>query len=86
MSATPRRRRGSGSLGQLKARLWACIEYNVTCIEDENLEHDLRQRACNSLTQAALAYSRVVELHDLQRDMQRFEHLAHGNGHGPQAA
>jgi hypothetical protein len=81
MDAKPRRRRMSGSLGQLKGALWAVIHYNVGVVEDENAEHDLRQRASTSLVQAALAYARIVELHDLEAQMKSLEHLANGNGH-----
>jgi hypothetical protein len=83
MSVQPRRRRRSGSLSALKSALWACIAYNLEVIDDKTLEHDLRQRACNSLTQAALAYSRIVELYDLEREVKALEQLSHSNGHLP---
>jgi hypothetical protein len=81
MAAKSRRRRASGGLAALKRALWAVIVYNLEVIEEAELEHDLRQRACNSLTQAALAYSRVVEQHDMAQQMAALQHLASGNGH-----
>jgi hypothetical protein len=81
VGAKRRKRRRSGSISSLKGALWATITYNLDVIEDDALEHELRQKACNSLTQAALAYSKVIELHDLEQQMQAFEHLAQGNGH-----
>jgi hypothetical protein len=83
MEAKPRRRRGSGSLGQLKARLWAVIEYTVRLVEDEGTEHELRLKGSMSLIQATLAYARLVELHDLEHQVKALEQLAHSNGHHP---
>jgi hypothetical protein len=76
-----RRRRRSGSLSALKSSIWAAIEYNLGVIESAELDHELRQKACNSLTQAALAYSRLVEQHDMESQMKALERLAQGNGH-----
>jgi hypothetical protein len=81
MSAKPRRRKPSGSLGALKSRLWASIEYLVDVIGDEEQLHEDRRASCNSLTQAAMAYSRLIELHTIEQEMQHFEDLANGNGH-----
>jgi hypothetical protein len=83
MSATPRRRRGSGSLGQLKARLWAVIEYNVSLVEDDDADHELRLKGSTTLVQAALAYARVLELYDLEREVTELEQLTPRNGHHP---
>ena len=83
MSGNQRRRRRAGSLGALRSTLWACIEYNLACVEDHELDHDLRQKACNSLTQSALAYSKLVELYDLERQVKALEQLSPGNGHHP---
>jgi hypothetical protein len=66
MSAKPRRRRGSGSLGQLKGRLWAVIEYSGGLVEDETAPHELRLRGSTALVQAALAYTRVTETAELE--------------------
>jgi hypothetical protein len=79
--AKRRQRRHSGSLGSLKSALWAVILYNLDVIEEESTEHELKQKACNSLTQAALAYSRVVEQHEMTRQMAHLEHLASSNGY-----
>jgi hypothetical protein len=79
--AKPRQRRRSGSLGSLKSALWATITYNLDVIEDVTLEHDLRQRACNSLTQAALAFAKVVDLLEVQRRVADLE-VPVTNGHG----
>jgi hypothetical protein len=53
-------------------------------IDDDEQDHELRQKACNSLTQAALAYAKVVELYDVARDVAALERLA--PRHGPHAA
>jgi hypothetical protein len=81
MSAKARRRRRSGSLGALKSSIWACIEYNLGVIDDDEQDHELRQKACNSLTQSALAYSKILELYDLERQVKALEELAPRNGH-----
>jgi hypothetical protein len=76
-----RKRRRSGSIGSLKSALWATITYNLDVIEDPECDHDLRQRACNCLVQASLAYAKIVELHDFEREVRDLEHLALSNGH-----
>jgi hypothetical protein len=83
MSAKARHRRRSGSLGALKSSIWACIEYNLGVIDDDEQDHELRQKACNSLTQSALAYSKILELYDLERQVKALEDLAPRNGHCP---
>jgi hypothetical protein len=75
------KRRRSGSIGSLKAALWAAVCYNLDVIEDPELDHELKQRACNSLTQTSLAYAKLVELYTLERDVRDLEHLANDNGH-----
>jgi hypothetical protein len=81
------KRRRSGSIGSLKAALWAAVCYNLDVIEDEDIDdHDLKQRACNSLTQTSLAYAKLVELYELQREVEDLERLtprSTGNGHHP---
>jgi hypothetical protein len=79
--AKARRRRASGSLGSLKSAIWATITYNLDVIEDDELDHEVKQRACNSLTQAALAFAKVIELYEQQKQMDTLERLAGGNGH-----
>jgi hypothetical protein len=81
--AKPRKRRRSGSIGSLKSAMWAAITYNLDVIEDPELDHELRQKACNSLTQSALAYSKIVELVDLEREVKAIEQLTPRNGHHP---
>jgi len=83
MSATPRRRRRSGSLGALKSAFWAVIEYNLSVVEDPALDHELRQKAGNALTQAGQAYAKVLGLYDLEAKVKALESLAAGNGHHP---
>jgi hypothetical protein len=80
MRANPRRRRRSGSLRALKSSIWACIEYNLGVIDDAEQDHEVRQRACNSLTQAALAYAKILELHDFERQVRDLEALTPRNG------
>jgi hypothetical protein len=79
--AKPRRRRASGSLGSLKSAIWATISYNLDVVEDAALDHELKQRACNSLTQAALAYAKVMEIHEQSKAVEELDRLADGNGH-----
>jgi hypothetical protein len=81
MGATPRRRRPSGSLGSLKSRLWASIEYLADVIDDESQSHEDRRASCNSLTQAAMAYSRLIEQHEMLQQLDELRNLAQGNGH-----
>jgi hypothetical protein len=79
--AKPRRRRASGSLASLKKALWATITYNLDVVEDGALDHELKQRACNSMTQAALAYAKVIEIHEQSKAVEELDRLADGNGH-----
>ena len=81
MSANPRRRRAAGSLGDLKRVLWAAICYNRDVIEDADLSHELRQRASNSLSQAALAFMRCTEQAELEGRIRQLELAAERNGH-----
>jgi hypothetical protein len=81
MYTNPRRRRPSGSLASLKRALWAVISYNLGVIEDDEIDHELRQKGSTSLVQAALAYAKVMELHDLERDVKQLEPLSTSNGH-----
>jgi hypothetical protein len=83
MHANPRRRRGTGSLGQLKARVWAVLEYTVSLVEDEFADHDTRLKGATTLVQAALAYAKVMELHALSQDMAKYEKVVGSNGHRP---
>jgi hypothetical protein len=83
MAVSPRRRRPILTLGQLKGRLSAGIEYATKLLEDDTADHELRLKGLTGLVQAAATYARIVELHELQREMQHLEHLADGNGqHG----
>ena len=54
MAASPRRRRTILTLGQLKGRLSAGIEYATKLVEDESLDHELRLKGVNALVQAAI--------------------------------
>jgi hypothetical protein len=81
MSATPRRRRAMLTLGQLKGRLSAGIEYATKLLEDESADHELRLKGFTALIQAATIYARVIELYDLEREVKTLEHLAPTNGH-----
>jgi hypothetical protein len=74
------KRRRSGSIGSLKAALWAAVCYNLDVIEDPDVDHELKQRACNSLTQTSLAYCKLVELYDLEREVSAIERLTPRNG------
>jgi hypothetical protein len=68
-----RRRRGPGSLSQLKGYLWVCITYELSVIEDPTQSHDTRHKAVNGLTQAAMVYSRLVEAGDHEERLARLE-------------
>ena len=82
MEKKTRRRRRSGSLVDLKKALWAAICYNRDVIEDADLSHELRQRASNSLSQAALAFMRCTEQAELEQRIRQLELAAERNGHG----
>jgi hypothetical protein len=81
MSELPHRRRGGGTLGQLKSRLWAAVEYNVRLLEDDSIDHELRLKGSNALVQASLAYCRLIEVYDLEREIRELEQLPTHNGH-----
>jgi hypothetical protein len=80
MAASPRRRRTILTLGQLKGRLSAGIEYATKLLEDETADHDLRLRGLTALIQASATYARLVELYDLEREVSQIEHLTPRNG------
>jgi hypothetical protein len=78
----PRQRRGTGTLGQLKGRLWAVIEYSTRLVEDEIMPHELRLKSCHALTQAAMAYCKITEQTELEARIQALERAAtERNGH-----
>jgi hypothetical protein len=81
MHAKPRRRRPTGNLNQLKARLWIAVDYAASLIENEAEDHETRLKGATTLVQAALAYSRIVEQHDMAQQMAELQRLASGNGH-----
>ena len=79
MRANPRRRRRIGSLADLKRSLWVAICYNRDVIEAADLSHEVRQRASNALSQAALAYLRVTEVADIEGKIQQMERAMDGH-------
>jgi hypothetical protein len=76
MRGKRRRRRGTGSLGQLKARLWAGIEYVTGLVENGTADHELRLQGLTALVQAALAYAKIVDLYEKERQLAQLEALA----------
>jgi hypothetical protein len=82
LSAKPRQRRGTGSLSQLKSRLWSAIEYNTRLLEDETADHELRLKGSNALVQSAMAYLKASEAADIMPQLERLERAAaHKNSH-----
>jgi hypothetical protein len=81
MPASPRKRRAVLTLGQLKGRLSAGIEYATKLLEDETADHDVRLRGLTALVQASATYAKLVELYDLERDVREIELLTPRNGH-----
>jgi hypothetical protein len=79
--ASPRRRRTVLTLGQLKGRMSAGIEYATKLLEDETLDHDLRLRALNSQVQACLAYYKLIEASEFERELDSLEAVSARNGH-----
>jgi len=61
--------------------VWAVLEYTVNLVEDDTADHETRLKGATTLVQAALAYARVMELHEMERQMRALETLADGNGH-----
>jgi hypothetical protein len=81
MNAKPLRRRPRGSLLQVQKAVYAVLDYNLSVIEDDSAEHELKLRACTSLVQASLAWVRISELTDLEKSMVRLETLANNGSH-----
>jgi hypothetical protein len=81
MAASPRRRRTILTLGQLKGRLSAGIEYATKLLEDETADHDLRLRGFTALIQATATYAKIIELYDLEQEVKAIEQLTTRNGH-----
>jgi hypothetical protein len=81
MAVSPRRRRPKDSLAALKRGLFSVFLHNVEFVEDEGQEMSARLQASTAAVQAGLAYSRVVEQHDMAAEMADLQRLAHGNGH-----
>jgi hypothetical protein len=71
--AKSRRRRGPGSLSQLKGYLWVAINYELSVIEDEEQSRSNRHAAVNGLTQAALAYTKITETESLSQRIEALE-------------
>jgi hypothetical protein len=59
----------------------ATLVRNVEFVEDEEQPIEIRLQASTAAVQAGLAFSKVIEQHDLQREMAELEWLAKGNGH-----
>jgi hypothetical protein len=81
MAVSPHRRRQKDSLGALKRGLFSVFLRNVEFVEDESQEMSVRLQASTAAVQAGLAYSRVVEQHDMVLEMERLTRLAHSKGH-----
>jgi hypothetical protein len=71
--AKARRRRGPGSLSQLRGYLWVAINYELSVIEDEEQSRSNRHAAVNGLTQAAMAYTKISETADLAKVLEALE-------------
>jgi hypothetical protein len=83
MAVRPRRRRTILTLGQLKGRLSAGIEYATKLLEDEAADHELRLKGFTALIQASATYAKIMELYDIERQVKAIEQLAPRNGHHP---
>jgi hypothetical protein len=81
MAVSPYRRRPKDSLVALKRGLFSVFLRNVEFVEDEGQEISVRLQASTAAVQAGLAYSKVVEQHDMVLEMERLARLAHGKGH-----
>ena len=82
MAVKRRRRRGSGSLEELKRHLWAILLYNMDTLEDDERPHVLRQKASNCAVQAGLAWLKATEVVDIEQRLAKLESAAaERNGH-----
>jgi hypothetical protein len=78
----PKMPRKVGDLAGLKRRLWWSIlhcEHILSTAESD----ELIVRTVHAMTQASLAYARLIELTDLEGQLQALEALEPRNGHGP---
>ena len=80
--AISRRRRGPGSLSQLKGYLWVAINYELSVIEDAEQSRSNRYAAVNGLTQAAMAYTRLCEISDHEARILALENIDAERNHG----
>ena len=68
----------------LKRALWVAVCYNRDVLEDNTHTHELRQKASNALSQAALAFMRCTEQAELEQRicaLERAAERAGRNGH-----
>jgi hypothetical protein len=65
----------------MKRALNVCVNYNLDVIQDPERDHELRQKACNCVVQATLAYARIVELYEIETELQDLERMSNRNGH-----
>jgi hypothetical protein len=82
MPATPKKRRQKGSLRALQRGLYTIFQRHLEFVEESD-DVEVCTKSATVAVQVALAYMRVCELTDIERDMQGYEHLAEGNGHHP---
>jgi hypothetical protein len=61
MSATPRRRRDSGDICQLRVELWAGVRVAAAIVDDPEVTPELKLRAVSALATAASVYARLLE-------------------------
>ena len=61
MSATPRRRRDSGDICQLRVELWAGVRVAAAMVDDPEVTPELKLRAVSALATAASVYAKLLE-------------------------
>jgi hypothetical protein len=80
MHVNPRKRRQKGSLGALRAGLFAMFQRHLEMVE-ESEDTEVCVKSATVAVQLATAYMRVCELTDLEKGVREVERLAQGNGH-----
>jgi hypothetical protein len=81
MKRIPRKYKGFGTIAGVKRVLWQILQRVSERLTDETADDESQRSWANTGIQAAMAYSKLHEAYELERDVKALERLASGNGH-----
>jgi hypothetical protein len=77
----PKKYQGFGTIAGVKRVLWQILQKVSERLRDDTADDAQQQHWANAGIQAALAYSKIQETHELEHDVRDLEHFIQGNGH-----